>query len=117
MKQKPIELMHCFFGVSDGNTCGTCCNLRVVRYNDKIFRKCAAYGGFHSGKADWAMRWEACGLYGKPVSYQVISDTAKRTFARIGICCDDKTQLDGQMGLEALKDGKAGRCGSIRKKD
>lgn len=104
-KQKPIELMHYSFGVSDGNTCGTCCNLRIVQYNDKRFRKCAAYGGFHSNKADWAMRWEACGLYSKPVSYQMISDTAKRTFARIGIYRDDTTQLDRQMRLEALKDG------------
>ena len=99
-KQKPIELMHYSFGVSDGNTCGTCCNLRIVQYNDKGFRKCAAYGGFHSNKADWAMRWEVCGLYSKPVSYQMISDTAKRTFARIGIYREDTTQLDGQMRLE-----------------
>ena len=106
MKPKPIELMHYSFGVSDGNTCGTCCNLRIVQYNDKRFRKCAAYGGFHSNKADWAMRWEACGLYGTPVPYQAVSDTAKRTFAKIGICKDESGPIEGQLRLEALKDGK-----------
>lgn len=101
-KQKPIELMHYSFGQSEGNACGTCCNLRVVQYNDKRFRKCLAYGGLHSSKADWAKRWPACGLYGKPVLYQMVSDTAKRTFARIGICKDESESVEGQIGLEAL---------------
>ena len=55
-KQKPIELMHCYYDTSDGNTCGTCCNLREFRYNSKRLRKCIAYGGLHSSKADWANR-------------------------------------------------------------
>ena len=106
MKQKPIELMHCYFGESEGTTCGTCCNLRTMQYNSKRLRKCLAYGGLHSSKADWAMRWTACGLHGKPVPQQMISDTAKRTFARIGIYRDDTTQLDGQMRLEALNENR-----------
>jgi hypothetical protein len=51
------------------------------------------------------MRWPACGLYGKPVSQQMVSDTAKRTFARIGICKDDDRSTEGQIEMEALKDG------------
>ena len=106
MKQKPIELMHYCFGEKTGmDCCGTCCNLRVYQYNTKKVRKCVAYGGLHSTKADWAKRWPACGLYGTPVSYQVVSDIAKRTFARIGICKDESGPIEGQIELEAMKDG------------
>lgn len=105
MKQKPIELMHYFFGKSKEGACDTCCNLREVQYNDRRFRKCVAYGGFHSSKADWAKRWPACGLYGKPVYTQMVSNVAKQTFSRIGIR-HDTIPLDGQMEMEALKDEK-----------
>ena len=105
MKQKPIELMHYSFGKSKEDVCGTCCNLREVQYNDRRFRKCVAYGGFHSSKADWAKRWPACGLYGKPVCTQMVSNVAKQTFSRIGIR-HDTIPLDGQMEMEALKDEK-----------
>lgn len=106
-KQKPIELMHYSFGEKAGEICGTCCNLRKYQYNSKWVRKCVAYGGLHSSKADWALRWNACGLHGKPVQDQVISDTAKQIFSRIGICHEDVCQLDGQISMEAMGDGKA----------
>lgn len=102
-KQKPIELMHCYYDTSDGNTCGTCCNLREFRYNSKRLRKCIAYGGLHSSKADWAKRWSACGLYGKAVPGQLVSDTAKAMFGRIGVA-QLEPNCDGQMTMEALKD-------------
>ena len=48
----------------------------------------------------------ACGLYGKAVPQQMISDTAKQIFSRIGIRYDDwEFQVDGQISMEALKDG------------
>lgn len=96
--------MHYSFGKSKGDACGTCCNLWEVQYNDRRLRKCVAYGGFHSRKADWAKRWPACGLYGKPVYTQMVSNVAKQTFSRIGIR-HNTIQLDGQMEMEALKDG------------
>lgn len=102
MKQKPIELMHYFFGKSKEGACGTCCNLRVYQYNSKKVRKCVAYGGLHSSKADWAKSWAACGLYGKEVHQQMISNSAKQIFVRIGICREDNSPIEGQMGLEAL---------------
>lgn len=105
MKPKPIELMHYSFGASSGNQCGACCNLREYQYNSRRVRKCTAYGGLHSSKADWAKRWPACGLYGKPVYTQMVSNVAKQTFSRIGIH-HDTIPLDGQMEMEALKDGK-----------
>lgn len=103
-KRKPIELMHYSFGASCGNTCKACCNLREYQYNSKRVRKCVAYGGLHSSKADWALRWPACGLFGHPVKYQMVSDVAKQMFSKIGICRDENTPLDGQIGLEALND-------------
>ena len=105
MKPKPIELMHYSFGASSGNQCGACCNLREYKYNSRRVRKCTAYGGLHSSKADWAKRWPACGLYGKPVYTQMVSNVAKQTFSRIGIH-HDTIPLDGQMEMEVLKDGK-----------
>ena len=101
-KRKPIELMHYSFGKASGNTCGACCNLRQYQYNSKRVRKCVAYGGLHSSKADWALRWPACGLFGQPVQYQMVSNIAKQTFAKIDICWDDNEPIDGQVGLEEL---------------
>ena len=104
MKQKPFELMRLYFGEKD-ECCGTCCNLREFRYNSKKVRKCIAYGGLHSQKADWAKRWPACGLYGKTVPQQMISDTAKQIFSRIGIRYDDwEFQVDGQIRMEEMQD-------------
>ena len=106
MKQKPIELMHYYFGEKNGmDCCGTCCNLRVYQYNSKKVRKCIAYGGLHSTKADWAKRWSACGLYGKPVQQQMVSDTAKQIFARIGIAKEDNSPIEGQISMEAVDNG------------
>ena len=106
MKQKPFELMRLYFGEKD-ECCGTCCNLREFRYNSKKVRKCIAYGGLHSQKADWAKRWPACGLYGNAVPQQMISDTAKQIFSRIGIRYDDwEFQVDGQISMEAMQDAQ-----------
>ena len=105
MKQKPIELMHYCFGEKTGmDCCGTCCNLREYQYNSKRVRKCVAYGGLHSSKADWALCWPACGLFEHTVKYQMVSDVAKQMFSKIGICRDENTPLDGQIEMEALND-------------
>lgn len=73
---KPIELMHVYFG-ENKNTCGTCCNLVEVIRGKKKLRKCKAYGGFHSSKADWAKKWVACGLYGEHVPQPMVSDVER----------------------------------------
>lgn len=103
-KSKPIELMHFYFGVKGGiDCCGTCCNLVVIASGNKKFRKCKAYGATCSNESDFAKRWKACGLYGKEVQYQMISDSAKRIFSRCGIVKDAETesdaQIDGQVGI------------------
>ena len=96
-KCKPIDLMHHFFGEKGGTErCATCCNLKVYQYGSKSVRKCIAYGGLHSSKADWAKYWHACGLYSTPVTKQMVSDVAKRKFARtrnanaINVCSEWK---------------------------
>ena len=84
MKCKPIDLMHYWFGEKGGTErCATCCNLKVYQRGSKSVRKCIAYGGLHSSKADWAKCWSACGLYSTPVTKQMVSDVTKRKFARI----------------------------------
>ena len=103
MKKKPIDLMRLYFGEKN-EICGTCCNLITFRRNGKNFRKCRAYGGYHSSKADWAKRWGACGLHGKEVPQPIVSDTAKQIFGRCGIA--DYGPIDGQIEMEALKDEK-----------
>ena len=69
-------------------------------------RKCLAYGGLHSSKADWAKKWTACGLYGKNVTRQMVGDTEKAMFFKGVKHKETYMPIDGQIGLEALKDGK-----------
>lgn len=97
-KHKPIEIMHRYFGVgSDGKCCGTCCNLVEIQTGNKKVRKCRAYGVTCSARSDWAKKWIACGLYGKEVQQESVSDTAKQMFSRIGI---GNFAIDRQMVME-----------------
>lgn len=111
MKCKPIDLMHHYFGKKGGmECCATCCNLKVYQRGSKSVRKCVAYGGLHSSKADWAKYWPACGLYSTPVTKQMVSDVAKRKFARtrnanaINVCSELKIgHAETLIDLEAEK--------------
>lgn len=104
---KPIDLMHHKFGMGCGvKKCGTCCNIRGYIYGDHSVRKCLAYGGLHSSKADWAKKWTACGLYGKNVTRQMVGDTEKAMFFKGVKHKETDMPIDGQIGLEVLKDGK-----------
>ena len=103
---KPIDLMHHKFGSGCGaNKCGTCCNIRGYIYGNHSVRKCLAYGGLHSSKADWAKKWTACGLYGKKITRQMVSDTEKSMFFRGLKQKEAEGPMKGQLILEALKDG------------
>lgn len=104
---KPIDLMHHKFGMGCGvNKCGTCCNIRGYIYGNRSVRKCLAYGGLHSSKADWAQKWTACGLYGKKVTKQMVGDTEKSMFFRGIKKKETAVPIDGQIGFEAMKDAK-----------
>lgn len=97
-KSKPVDLMRSYFGESK-EMCGTCCNCAEYQYGKKTVRKCLAYGGLHSSKADWAKRWPACGLHGKEIRKQMVSDTAKAIFSKIGVKAQNDIS-DTQMRLE-----------------
>lgn len=79
---KPIDMMHARFGTTPGQKCGDCPNLIEAYYGNRKVRKCRAYGGLHSSKADWALKWEACGLFGAVALGQFVSDTEKSVFMR-----------------------------------
>lgn len=81
---KPIEYMHYYYGVASGEKlCGECCNLVTLKAGDKTLKKCRAYGVTCSCGSDWAKKWDACGLFGKQIDHQIVSDTAKRMFSRL----------------------------------
>ena len=83
-KPKPIEYMHYRYGIATGmNLCCECCNFVTIKAGGKTFRKCRAYGVTCSNRSDWAKKWSACGLFGKQIDHQIVSDTAKRMFARL----------------------------------
>jgi hypothetical protein len=63
---KKIKAMHKRYGTTEGKKCKDCCNLIEHRYAKKYF-KCTAYGTSSSISTDWAKKWQACGLFNKPV--------------------------------------------------
>lgn len=68
MAIRKIELMHRLFGKSEGNRCGGCKNLERYEYGSKNFKKCTVYGVTQSIASDWALKYEACGLFNKDYS-------------------------------------------------
>lgn len=40
MALKKIDLMHKFFGICEGHTCGECSNLVEEPYHGRMYRKC-----------------------------------------------------------------------------
>lgn len=99
VKRKPIELMHARFGREPGKKCGDCQNMIEAYYGGRKVRKCRAYGGLHSSKADWALRWDACGLFGAAALGQFVSDSEKSVFMR-NRKNDDLEEVSGQIGME-----------------
>lgn len=68
-------------------------------YGDRKVRKCRAYGGLHSSKADWALRWDACGMFDSVSLGQFVSDGEKSVFMRNGKI-DDREEVSGQIRME-----------------
>ncbi len=100
-KQKPVELMRFYYGeCTVFHICAECCNFVSHSAGRRKLFKCKAYGVTHSNRSDWSKKWSACGLFDKPVSGPVISDSAKRIFSRCGIAKDQYEQVEGQIELE-----------------
>lgn len=94
---KPVELMHRLFGKRENKKCGDCQNLAKFCYGNKKVKKCLAYGGLHSSKADWAVKWTACGMIDKKCEHQIVSDGQKIIFSKKRIV---KQEIDGQIKME-----------------
>ena len=96
---KPVDMMHSLFGVKPGKRCGDCPSLFEAYYGNRKVRKCRAYGGLHSSKADWAIKWEACGLFGRLARGPVVTNAEKSLFMRKKKIIE-RGEIDGQIGME-----------------
>lgn len=87
--KKSIDLMHVYFGKKPEGKCGDCSNLIAIHMANRVVRKCRAYGVTSSAATDWAKKHDACGLFNKPISTPMISDSARQIFKRCGVVLDD----------------------------
>ena len=99
MTVKPVDMMHSIFGKTTGKKCGDCPSLMEAYYGDRKVRKCRAYGGFHSSKADWALKWEACGQFGRFSRGPVVTNAQKSAFMRRRKVIE-RGEVQGQIGME-----------------
>lgn len=97
MALRKIELMHRQFGKCEGHTCGECSSLEEYRYNTRTYRKCKAYGVTNSEASDWAMRWQACGLFNKPWDKPIIRLVRPKKKEKEEA---NRIPLDGQIRME-----------------
>lgn len=75
---RKIHLMHRFFGVCEGKTCGDCRSLISVRLGYKCLSKCVVYGVSSSVATDWAKRWTACGMFNQEYTGTEIKRIVRR---------------------------------------
>lgn len=61
MKRKN-DLMYSMFGKKSGEKCKTCKHLKG---GINEYRKCRIYGQSASEATDWALSWDACGLWNR----------------------------------------------------
>ena len=64
MTDRKITAMHREYGKDIAHRCADCPNLCI---HVTTSHTCMAYGVSASAVTDWAKRWTACGLYGKPL--------------------------------------------------
>lgn len=67
MVLRKIDAMHKLFGTTPGKRCGDCPHLRTYQHGQRRWFKCVVYGTSASIATDWVKKWEACGLFDKPV--------------------------------------------------
>ena len=87
---RKIDRMHEQFGFTPGEKCKTCIHLKggVNQY-----RKCEVYGESASEATDWALKYNACGLWNKTYNGSPIVRLNK------GSAKKPEEQIDGQMSL------------------
>lgn len=95
MALRKIDLMHKFFGICEGHTCGECSNLTKGDFNHT---KCKVYGVTHSAASDWTKRYLACGMFNK--EYKGRPNIERVVPARTNHEEAQRIELEGQMKLE-----------------
>lgn len=88
---RKIEKMHQLFGTTPKEKCKTCSHLHGG-VND--YRKCLVYGNSRSEATDWALSWDACGLWNKPYNGDVPIVRLNSGVIKPNMQCE------GQMRLE-----------------
>lgn len=88
---RKIDKMHRLFGRAWGEKCANCQHLQggVNQY-----RKCEVYGESASEATDWALKWDACGLFNKPYKGDVPIVNLNKGGRKAA-----EVQIKGQMSL------------------
>lgn len=87
---RKIERMHELFGTCSGQKCKDCEHLYGGVNN---YRKCLIYGNTRSEATDWALKYDACGLWNKPYKAEIPIVKLQRSDGK------EESQIDGQMEL------------------
>ena len=89
-KMRKIERMHDLFGVTPNEKCKSCYHLKG---GVNEYRKCEIYGRSASEATDWALKYDACGMWNKPYSGGPIVRLNK---GRVKV---PEMQVEGQISL------------------
>lgn len=92
MSDRKIAAMHREYGKDCAHKCADCQNLCIYATSSYTRHKCKAYGDSCSSATDWAKRWTACGLYGKPLPADHVP-----LIKRLPRAKRQEKPLDGQM--------------------
>ena len=89
-----IQKMHQRHGVNPGNKCRDCCNIVVKDYAKKYY-KCEAYGLGYAKSTDWRLKWDACGMFGRPFNPHTMRTLVEVQRGRDA--SSQRVELDGQV--------------------
>ena len=92
MADRKITAMHREYGKDIAHRCADCPNLCIHATTSRTLYKCIAYGVSASAATDWAKRWTACGLCGKPIAADHVPLIKRLTRTK-----QQEKPLDGQM--------------------
>lgn len=94
MKARKQFRMYELFGKNEQHKCKECCNL-LGGVNQ--YRKCRYYGVSASESTDWALSWNACGLFNR-TDYKGIPVVKIQHWREP----KQEEQIDGQLRLEGV---------------
>lgn len=92
MADRKIAAMHREYGQDAAHRCADCPNLCIHATTSHTRYKCMAYGVSFSSVTDWAKKWAACGLYGKPLEADHVPLIKRLTRTK-----QQEKPIDGQM--------------------